>query len=110
MRLASLALLVLFCLARPQANGQNPAPHSALTDQGSPPPPVVAPSGSIGRRDPEADRRQVLADLRQLITEARTLQRDLDAAPVGAVSAQSFKRSQRIEGLAKQIRRTLRER
>ena len=109
MRLASLALLVLICIARPHANGQNPAPHGVPSDQGSPPPPVVAPN-SIGRRDPEADRRQVLADLRQLITEARTLQRDLDAAPVGTVSAQSFKRSQRIASLAKQIRRTLKER
>jgi hypothetical protein len=109
MRLASLALLVLFCVTRPHANGQDPAPHSVFTDQGSPPPPVVAPNSNIGRRDPEADRRRVLADLRQLITEARTLQRDLDAAPVGTVSAQSFKRAQRIEGLAKQIRKTLKD-
>ncbi len=110
MRLASIALLVLFCAARPNANGQNPVPHSVLTDQGSPPPPVVTAESNIGRRDPEAERRQVLANLRQLITEARTLQRDLDAAPVGTVSAQSFKRSQKIESLAKQIRRTLKER
>ena len=106
MRIASIAVLFLFCVAHPSSNGQAPFPRPPSGDQGAPPPPLVnVQQGSPP--SPEANHKRLLADLQELISEAQMLQRDLQDAPGRTVSALSFKRSQKIESLSKRIRKTL---
>ena len=57
--------------------------------------------------NPEANHKQLLASVQELITEAQALQHDLQATLGRTVSAQSYKRSQKIESLSKSIRKTL---
>jgi hypothetical protein len=80
---------------------------SGSGDQGAPRPPVVNVRPEIAPPSPEANRKRLLADLQELITETQTLQRDLQAALGTTVSVESLKRSQRIEMLSKRIRKTL---
>jgi hypothetical protein len=107
MRFASIAVLFLFCVAHPSSNGQAPFPRPPSGDQGAPPPPLVNAQQQIPQPSPEANHKKLLADLQELITEAQMLQRDLQDPPGRTVSAQSFRRSQKIESLSKRIRKTL---
>ena len=59
------------------------------------------------RPTPEDTRQQLLADLQTLIAEAQSLQHDLTIAPAVTLSAQSVKRSQKLETLSKRIRKNL---
>jgi hypothetical protein len=107
MRFAPVAAILLFYVAHPSSNGQTPFPSAGSGDQGAPPPPLVSPRPATAGPSPEANHKQLLADLQALITESQALQHELQSTPSGTVSAQSLKRSQKIESLAKRIRKTL---
>jgi len=106
-RIPALWLLCLFYCAELSSSGQTTFPVPGSGDQGAPRPPVVDVRPKIASPNAAANRQRVLGDLQQLVTESQTLQRDLEASPGGTVSAESFKRSQKIEMLSKRIRKTL---
>jgi hypothetical protein len=107
MRFAPLVALFLFYIAHPFSNGQTPFPRPASGDQGAPVPPLVIVGPDTAPPNLEANHKRLLADVQELIAEAQTLQKDLKASPGTIVSAQSYKRSQKMESLSKKIRKTL---
>lgn len=113
MRFAPWATFFLFCFAQAFSNGQTNVPGISSTTPGNasrnakPQPPVEVVSPKLDPPALEANRRQLLADLQALVVEAQTLRQEVDGASLGIVSAQSFKRSQRIESLSKKIRKAL---
>jgi hypothetical protein len=107
MRFAAVAALFLFYIAHPFSKGQTPFPRPPFGDQGAPVPPLVSANPGITSPSPEDNHKQLLADVQELITEAQTLQQDLKVSRGRTVTAQSFKRSQKIESLSKRIRKTL---
>ena len=107
MRFAPVAALFLFCVAHPFSNGQTAFPVPGSGDQGAPVPPLVSVRPEIASPIPETNHRRLLADVQELITEAQALQQDLKSSLGRTVSAQSFKRSQKVESLSKRIRTTL---
>ena len=66
---------------------------------------VVQPE--VDRSAPRPTRQQVEAQLKQLIAEAEALQRELEAAPAGALPAQAMKRARQLERLSKAVRKAL---
>jgi hypothetical protein len=107
MRFAPLVALFLFYIAHPFSSGQTSFPKPGSGDQGAPVPPLVSVRPEIPAPSLEANREHLLADVRELIAEAQTLQQDLKTSPGNTVSAQSYKRSQKIESLSRRIRKTL---
>ncbi len=107
MRFAPLVALFLFYIAHPLSNGQTPFPRPGSGDQGAPVPPLVIVGPGTPAPNLETNHKRLLADVQELIAEAQTLQQDLKASPASTISAQSYKRSQKIESLSKRIRKTL---
>jgi hypothetical protein len=107
MRFATVAALFLFSFPHPSSNGQATFPVPPSGDQGARLPPVVTMRPGIAPPNPEANRKQLLADLQELIGETRKLQQDLQVSLGHTVSAESFKRAQKMEMLSKRIRKTL---
>jgi hypothetical protein len=107
MQFAPVAALFLFYVAHPFSNGQRTFPRPGSGDQGAPTPPLVIVRPEIAAPSPETNHKRLLADVQELITEAQTLQQDLKGSLGRTVSAQSYKRSQKIESLSKRIRKTL---
>ena len=105
MRFASI-LTVLFCYVA-LSNGQ--FPNTGSGEQGSPVPPLVSARPESPRPSPEMRREQLLADLEGLIKETQTLKQEVLVSRGQTVAAQSFKRSEKIEGLAKRIRKNLKD-
>jgi hypothetical protein len=113
MRFAPFMVLFLLYFAHPLSNGQTlpgPGPSNMKTTlpeggPGNAPGVIVRPE--LAPLSPEANHKQLLADLQALITESQALQHELQSTPGGTVSAQSLKRSQKIESLSKRIRKTL---
>ena len=103
MRFASI-LTVLLCYVA-LSNGQ--FPNTGSGEQGSPTPPFVGAGSEAPHPSPEMRREQMLSDLEDLIKETQTLKQEVLVSRGQTVSAQSFKRSQKIEGLAKRIRKNL---
>jgi len=113
MRLAPLALILLCFYGYLSSTGQTlPASRPGningnLPDGGPGNPQVATVRPELARPSLETNHKQLLSDLQTLITESQALQHELQSTPVGTVSAQSLKRSQRIEGLSKRIRKAL---
>jgi hypothetical protein len=107
MRFPPVAALLLFYVAHPSSNGQTTFPTPGSGDQGAPVPPLVIMRPGTAPPNPEANHKQLLANVQELITEAQALQHDLQASLGRTVSAQSYRRSQKIENLSKSIRKTL---
>ena len=104
MRLAALQVF-LVCLAGPLSNGQTvPGLGSRNTKDL---PPIVVVQTEVEPVNAKAVRQRLLADLKELIAEAQTLQEELNTAPAGTVAAQSFKRAQKMESLSRKIRKAL---
>ncbi len=107
MRLLPVVTLLLFSFVHPSSNGQTTFPTPGSGDQGAPVPPLVVVRSGTAAPSPEANHKQLLADVRELIAEAQALQHDLESSLGRTVSAQSYKHSQKIESLSKSIRKTL---
>ncbi|GEM_PF-7023321 len=106
MRLNALSLFLL-CSALPTSPGQT-VPGLG-TRNSKPLPPIVVVRPEVEPGSPDSNHKRLLAEVEELINEAKTLQEELHAAPAGSLPAQSFKRSQRIESLSKTIRKTLKQ-
>ena len=104
MRFASILTMLLCYVAL--SNGQFPSTGGG---EHSPAPPLVSVRPEPPRPSPEMRRKQMLADLEDLIKETQTLKQEVLVSRGQTVSAQSFKRSQKIEGLAKRIRKDLKD-
>jgi hypothetical protein len=72
-------------------------------------PPVVEVRTEVQPESLEAARKRLMANIHKLVVEAQALEQELAAAPSGSLPAASFKRSQEIEGLAKKIRKGLKQ-
>ena len=108
MRCAPFAVAFLLYFAHPFSKGQTlPGSGQTLPETGPGGAPVVIVRPELAPPSPEANHKRLLADVQELIVEAHTLQQELHSTPRGTMSAQSFKRSQRIESLSKRIRKTL---
>jgi hypothetical protein len=92
---------VLCCVAL--SNGQ--FPNTGSGDQASPVPLFVSGRPESPRPSPGMRREQMIADLKDLIREAEALQQEVQASRGQTVSAQSFKRSQKIEAVARRTRK-----
>ena len=105
--IARVAAFCLFYCAEVTSHAQTTFPVPPSGDQGAPRPLVVDVRPGIAPPSPEANRKRSLADLQELLTETQILQRDLQSSQGATVSAESFKRSRKIETLSKRIRKTL---
>jgi hypothetical protein len=80
---------------------------TTMPEGGAGAPPMVTTRPEPGSPDLGANRKRLLADLQTLIAESQALQQELRSAPADVVSTQSLKHSQKIETLAKKIRKAV---
>ena len=73
----------------------------------SPRPPVAADGTKTAVPNLQARQQQLLDDVRDLLVQVEILQAELRAGSAATVSAQSVKRSQKIEDLSKRIHKNL---
>lgn len=113
MRFAPLALIFLCSSYYPSSIGQTlpasrPGNLNGNMPEGGPGSPSVATvRPEIAPLNLETNHKRLLADLQILISESQALQQEVQSTPVGTLSAQSLKRSQKIERLSKDIRKAL---
>jgi hypothetical protein len=114
MRFASLAFIFLcFCHYSPSTGQTLPASRpgnmNGSLPEGEPQSPRLAPTRpESAPLNLEKNRQRLLSDLQTLIAESQALQQELQSTPVSTVSAQSLKRSQKIESLSKKIHKAIR--
>lgn len=113
MRFAPLALILLCSSYYPSSTGQTlpaswPGNLNGNLPGGGPGNRLVATvRPELAPQNLETNHKRLLSDLQILISESQALQQEVQSTPVGTLSAQSLKRSQKIERLSKEIRTAL---